>query len=157
MREDSFASSTGADQFSETAVFSGSDSEIQGPATPPQELQDRLPNSAQSDSEPLLTSLELPSSDENQVIVTSCELQLDADEASTNGDPGEHVESVKPAEEVHKTDVHESGVEEEKAETLKSNVKPPVHQSASRSTSRADSLPVSIFTDKILDLFDLSL
>lgn len=44
MREDSFVSSTGPDQYSETAIFSCSDSETQGPPTPPkdQPQQSRL-------------------------------------------------------------------------------------------------------------------
>ncbi|GLD60086.1 pleckstrin homology domain-containing family M member 1-like protein, partial [Lates japonicus] len=65
MREDSFVSSTGPDQFSETAIFSGSDSETQGPATPSQDYSDQPSDSALPDSEPPPTSLELPPSDEN--------------------------------------------------------------------------------------------
>lgn len=68
MREDSFVSSTGADQFSENNTLSGSDSETQGPAVsskdPDMSFQDpavQLPN---SDSEPPLTSVVLPSCDE---------------------------------------------------------------------------------------------
>lgn len=49
MREDSFVSSTGPDQYSETAIFSCSDSETQGPPTP---SQDQAPPSALSESEP---------------------------------------------------------------------------------------------------------
>lgn len=64
MGEDSFVSSTGPDQFSETAIFSGSDSEAQGPPTPP---QDQPPDSALSESEPPPAPLELPSSEENHV------------------------------------------------------------------------------------------
>uniref|UniRef100_A0A3P8SBP8 Pleckstrin homology domain containing, family M (with RUN domain) member 1 n=1 Tax=Amphiprion percula TaxID=161767 RepID=A0A3P8SBP8_AMPPE len=60
MHEDSFVSSSGPDQFSEN-IFSGSDSETQGPPTPSQDPMDLLPNSA---SEPPLTSPELLSSDE---------------------------------------------------------------------------------------------
>ncbi|KAM6896955.1 pleckstrin homology domain-containing family M member 1 [Xenentodon cancila] len=82
MREDSFVSSTGADQFPENATLSGSDSETQGPATSsqephmssqdtimsswdpsvtPQAPTDQLPN---SDSESPTTSIVLPQSDE---------------------------------------------------------------------------------------------
>lgn len=155
MREDSFVSSTGPDQYSETAIFSGSDSETQGPATP---SQDQPPDSVLSDSEPPPTSPELPSSDENHVNYspsevcnnTSSELHLDTDMLST-----EPVESV---EEVHTTGVQESTepVQKEKEpETLKKSAsEPSVHQGLRRSTSilsrklSSDSLSVSIFTDK---------
>ncbi|CAB1444636.1 unnamed protein product [Pleuronectes platessa] len=62
MREDtSFVSSTGPDQFSETAVFSGSDSETQGPGTPSQDLKDQPLHSVLShSSEPPPTSPDLP-------------------------------------------------------------------------------------------------
>lgn len=62
MQEDSFVSSTGPDQFSETAMFSGSDSETHGPPTP---SQDQPPESALSGSESLPMSPELPPSEEN--------------------------------------------------------------------------------------------
>ncbi|XP_061563973.1 pleckstrin homology domain-containing family M member 1 [Cololabis saira] len=75
MREDSFVSSTGADQFPETVTLSGSDSETLGPAISPQDPimssqdpivsaldpADQLPN---SESEPSQTSVALPSRDE---------------------------------------------------------------------------------------------
>lgn len=51
MREDSFVSSTGPDPFSETALFSSSDSEIQGSSTPSNDAEDLLPNCILSDSE----------------------------------------------------------------------------------------------------------
>ncbi|XP_044034234.1 pleckstrin homology domain-containing family M member 1 isoform X2 [Siniperca chuatsi] len=141
MREDSFVSSTGPDQYSETAIFSGSDSETQGPITP---SQDQPPNSVLSDSEPPPTSLELPSSDENhqmmnyspseECISTPSELHLDT--LSTASEP---VESVEPVEEIHTTGVQESTepVQEEKeAETSeKSTSEPSVHQGVCRSTS----------------------
>lgn len=157
MREDSFVSSTGPDQYSETAIFSGSDSETQGPATP---SQDQPPDSVLSDSEPPPTSPELPSSDENHVNYspseecnsTSSELHLDTDMLSTVREP---VESV---EEVYTTSVQESTepVQEEKEpETSeKSTSEPSVHQGLRRSTSvlrrklSSDSLSVSLFTDK---------
>lgn len=62
MQEDSFVSSTGPDQFSEMAMFSGSDSETHGAPTP---SQDQPPESALSGSESPLTSPEPPPSEEN--------------------------------------------------------------------------------------------
>lgn len=150
MREDSFVSSTGPDQFSETAIFS--DSETQDPATPSQEFEDQLPISALSDLEAPPASLELPSSDENQIIevrdAVSNQLHPDTDMLSTAS------ESVEPVEEVHVTDVQEgSGPVQEKKEaetSEKRNLEPSVHQTH-RSTSilnRADSLPVSMAAHK---------
>lgn len=63
MREDSFVSSTGPDQYSETAIFSCSDGETQGPPTP---SQDQPPHSALSDSELAPTPPELPSPSEEE-------------------------------------------------------------------------------------------
>lgn len=63
MREDSFVSSTGPDQYSETAIFSCSDSETQGPPTP---SQDQPPRSALSDSELAPTPPEPPSPSEEE-------------------------------------------------------------------------------------------
>lgn len=152
MREDSFVSSTGLDQFSETAIFSGSDSETQGPPTPSQD-QPALP-----DSEPLPTTLELPSSDENHVNHSppevngsaSSELNLDADVLLTVSEP------LVPVEEVHTTDVQESTEpihEKKEAEiTKKIASEPSVHHGPHRSTSvlsrqlSTDSLSVSMFT-----------
>ncbi len=159
MREDSFVSSTGPDQYSETAIFSGSDSENQGPATP---SQDQPLDSVLSDSEPPPTPLELPSSDENHINYpppevcnsTASELHPDTDVLSTVCEPAES------AEEVHTTGVQQSTepVQEEKEpETSeKSTSEPSAHQGVRRSTSNVsrqlstDSLPVSIFTDKKL-------
>ncbi|KAE8283955.1 Pleckstrin-like proteiny domain-containing family M member 1 [Larimichthys crocea] len=137
MREDSFVSSTGLDQFSETAIFSGSDSETQGPPTPSQDQGD----SALPDSEPLPTTLELPLSDENHVNhsppeVNGCassESNLDADVLLTVSEP------VVPVEEVHTTDVQESTEpihEKKEAEiTKKIASEPSVHHGPHRSTS----------------------
>lgn len=162
MREDSFVSSTGPDQYSETAIFSGSDSETQGPSTP---SQDQPPNSVLSDSEPPPTSLELPSSDENHVpysasevcISSSSELHFETDMLSTVSEPVDKVEaveagepldnvesvgpvvSVEPVEEVHRPGVQESTEpvqQEKKAETSeKSTTEPSLHQGLRRSTS----------------------
>ncbi|XP_037319654.2 pleckstrin homology domain-containing family M member 1 [Pungitius pungitius] len=52
MREDSLVSSLGPDAYSETAVFSGSDSETQGPPTLPQDRSDPVLDPVPSDSEP---------------------------------------------------------------------------------------------------------
>ncbi|KAM9837636.1 pleckstrin homology domain-containing family M member 1 isoform 1-T2 [Aulostomus maculatus] len=60
MREDSFISSTGPDQSSESAILSGSDSEAHGPATPSQDLPDPPLNLVPSDTEPLLVSNDPP-------------------------------------------------------------------------------------------------
>nr|XP_046233372.1 pleckstrin homology domain-containing family M member 1 [Scatophagus argus]XP_046233373.1 pleckstrin homology domain-containing family M member 1 [Scatophagus argus] len=130
MREDSFVSSTGPDQFSEMAIFSGSDSEAQDPPTP---SQDQPPDSVLSDSEPPPTPLELPSLDENHVDCSpseeytgaSSELDLDADVVSTVSEPVEEVHTA----EVEKT--NEPVQEDIKAETSE----PPAHQVPRRSTS----------------------
>ncbi|XP_039644483.1 pleckstrin homology domain-containing family M member 1 isoform X2 [Perca fluviatilis] len=136
MREDSFVSSTGPDQYSETAIFSGSDSETQGPPTPSQDHVDTLPNSVLSDSEPP------PTSEENHVnyspsevcLNTSSESHSDTDMPATVSEPVESVESVEPVEEVHATFFQESPEPlqvEKKAETSE----PAVHQGSRRSTS----------------------
>ncbi|KAL7371587.1 hypothetical protein ABVT39_001748 [Epinephelus coioides] len=133
MREDSFVSSTGPDQYSETAVSSGSDSETHGPSTPSQDLVDPLLNSALSDSEPP------PTSDDNHVnfspsevcISNSSELNSDTDVLSTVSEP---VESVEPVEDVHTTVVKESP-EPLKVEKEAEISEPSVHQGTRRSTS----------------------
>lgn len=160
MREDSFVSSTGPDQFSEMAIFSGSDSETQGPTTPSQDFSDQPSDSALPDSEPPPTSVELPPSDENHVNHapsevcdnTSNELHLDTDVLSTVSEP------VEPVEEVNTSSVKESSepVQEEKeVENLeRSTSEPSPHPAARRSTSilsrksSSDSLSVSILADK---------
>ncbi|XP_053269351.1 pleckstrin homology domain-containing family M member 1 isoform X1 [Pleuronectes platessa] len=111
MREDtSFVSSTGPDQFLETAVFSGSDSETQGPGTPSQDLKDQPLHSVLShSSEPPPTSPDLPSSDDNHVYQTasdacddsSNELHLDSDTEEVNpADLKENSASVQKEKEV---------------------------------------------------------
>lgn len=156
MREDSFVSSTGPDQYSETAIFSSSDNDTQGPPTP---SQDQPPNSVLSDSEPPSTLLEMPSSDENHVnyahsegcISASSGSHLDAEMLSTVSEP------VEPVEEIHMAGVQESTepVQEEKeAETSEKSASEPSVQGPRRSTSilsrklSSDSLSVSIFTGK---------
>ncbi|KAK2884523.1 pleckstrin homology domain-containing family M member 1 isoform X1 [Channa argus] len=137
MREDSFVSSTGPDQFSETAIFSGSDSEAQGPATPSKELEDQLPPSALSDSDAPPTSLELPSSDESHINHShsevcngaAYELPLDADMLSPVSEPD--VQQISEP------------IQEEISAQEKNNLEPSAHRASHRSTSilsRADSL-----------------
>ncbi|KAK5851157.1 hypothetical protein PBY51_001973 [Eleginops maclovinus] len=128
MREDSFVSSTDPDQNSETAVFSGSDSDTQGPPTSSQELVDPLPN---SDSEPS------PTSDEIHVDYTpsevgnhTAELLLDTDTLSTVGEP---VESVEEEQHTNNSPETTEPVEEEREE--EETPEPTVPPSSSRSTS----------------------
>uniref|UniRef100_A0A671Y0I7 Pleckstrin homology domain containing, family M (with RUN domain) member 1 n=1 Tax=Sparus aurata TaxID=8175 RepID=A0A671Y0I7_SPAAU len=130
MREDSFVSSTGPDQFSETAIFSGSDSETQGPPTP---SQDQPPNSVLSDSEP-----PPPPSEENHVNDSSSEvclsapseLHLDMNMLSTVSEPEEKVDTTGFQENTQPVQ------EEKEAETTeKSTEEPSVHQPPRRSTS----------------------
>ncbi|XP_008289720.1 pleckstrin homology domain-containing family M member 1 [Stegastes partitus] len=124
MREDSFVSSTGPDQFSENAIFSGSDSEIQGPATPSQDPADLL---LSSDSEPQPTTPELLSSDEPPEVCNSASPEPPPDMLSSVGEP---------AEEMPATGVQESSepIQEEK-QAEKNSSEAPAHQAARRSTS----------------------
>lgn len=103
MREDSFVSSTGPDQYSETAIFSCSDSETQGPPTP---SQDQPPQSALSDSELAPTPPEPPSPSEEEeeenpvpdsppdatIVISSAPSQVNLDAtAPPVGEPAEDV------------------------------------------------------------------
>lgn len=143
MREDSFVSSTGLDQFSETAVcVSPSDCEMQDAATPPQDPVDRLQYSAPSDSEPPL----LPSSDDDlQSLPEVC------GGSSESGPLCEPAEAQPEAEPVQKDKRAES--------TETSGRESPVHLGPRRSTSvlsrklssdslsvRVDSLNLRLFT-----------
>lgn len=65
MREDSFVSSTGADQFSEIATFGGSHSEIQSDTVPSRDPVDQLPG---SDSKPPPSTLKMPSREEKPKV-----------------------------------------------------------------------------------------
>ncbi|XP_034564211.1 pleckstrin homology domain-containing family M member 1 [Notolabrus celidotus] len=129
MREDSFVSSTGPDQYSETAIFSGSDSETPAPATPP---EDRTSNPALPDSDPAPTSLELPTSDANSsleaCVCTSSELHSDTDVLSTVSEPAEEVCTTRESPE---PDQEEKAVETSEKRTSEASV----HQGARRSTS----------------------
>ncbi|XP_030019025.1 pleckstrin homology domain-containing family M member 1 isoform X2 [Sphaeramia orbicularis] len=131
MREDSFVSSTGPDQFSENAIFSGSDSET--PATPSQEQVDQLHDSAPSESAPASVELTL-SSNENHIehssemcINNSSELPLDSDTCSTVKTTVEEVKNIDDQ------DKNELFTEEESL--TKSLVESSEHQGARRSTS----------------------
>ncbi|XP_028990467.1 pleckstrin homology domain-containing family M member 1 [Betta splendens] len=134
MREDSFVSSTGPDQYSETAIFS--DSETQDHATASQDFEDQLTSSPPSDSEAPPSSLELPLSDEHQMMegnkVLSNQLHSDADLLPTEREP---------VPEVHILGVqHDSKKKEEVSEK---NTSDPSLLQPHRSTSiasRADSL-----------------
>lgn len=149
MREDSFLSSTGPDQFSETAIFSGSDGETQGPPTP---SQDQPPNSVLSDSEPPPP----PPSEENHINDSSSEVCISAP-AELHLDMNMISTVSEPEEKVHTTGIQENPqpvLEEKEAETTeKSAEEPSVHQPPRRSTSvlsrklSSDSLSVSVFTD----------
>lgn len=151
MREDSFVSSTGPDQFSETAVFSGSDSETQGPATPSQDFADQPIDSALSDSEPPPLPPSSVEQDEHHANHAPSEARdspsngsghSDADVLPTASEPVEPVEPVKPVEEVN-TKRSEKSIPE-----------PPVHPAPRRSSSvlsrnlSTDSTSVSRLTHK---------
>ncbi|XP_056222572.1 pleckstrin homology domain-containing family M member 1 isoform X1 [Seriola aureovittata] len=140
MREDSFVSSTGPDQFSETAVFSGSESETQGPVTPSQDFANQSPDSALSDSEPSPTSLELPSSDEHHVNHApskvcndaSSEFRSDTEVTSTVSEP---VEFVQPVKEVNVETSEPVRKEREAESSEKNTADSSVHPGPRRSTS----------------------
>ncbi|XP_020486470.2 pleckstrin homology domain-containing family M member 1 [Labrus bergylta] len=132
MHEDSFVSSTGPDHFSETAIFSGSDSEAPAPTTPP---GDQSQNSALSDSEQPQTSPELPSSDENNgnssfeaCICTSSEINSDTDVLSTVSEPAEEVTTTR-AEASPEQEGKEAATSEQK--TSESSVNQGVRRSSS--------------------------
>ncbi|XP_040923295.1 pleckstrin homology domain-containing family M member 1 isoform X2 [Toxotes jaculatrix] len=139
MQEDSFVSSTGLDQFSETAIFSGSDSETQGPATPSQDFTEQALISVPSDSEPPSTSPELPPSDESHVNHTTSEVRDDEASSELLLNFGMHSTVSEPVEEVNTADVKESNepVQGEKAAECseKSSSEASVHPEPRRSTS----------------------
>uniref|UniRef100_A0A3Q3GU01 Pleckstrin homology domain containing, family M (with RUN domain) member 1 n=1 Tax=Labrus bergylta TaxID=56723 RepID=A0A3Q3GU01_9LABR len=151
MHEDSFVSSTGPDHFSETAIFSGSDSEAPAPTTPP---GDQSQNSALSDSEQPQTSPELPSSDENDgnssfeaCICTSSEINSDTDVLSTVSEPAEEVTTTR-AEASPEQEGKEAATSEQK--TSESSVNQGVRRSSSILSRKlsSDSLSVSTPTHK---------
>ncbi|XP_053197928.1 pleckstrin homology domain-containing family M member 1 [Scomber japonicus] len=130
MREDSFVSSTGPDQLSETAVFIGSDSEAQ---TPSQEFSEppREPEPL-SDPEPPPTSTSAfpPLHHENHINQSPSE---DCNNALSEIDA--QSELVEPAERVQTTRTEESSEliqEEKEAESLeKTSVRPVTLRSTS--------------------------
>ncbi|CAG5903890.1 unnamed protein product [Menidia menidia] len=116
MREDSFVSSTGADQLSENATFSGSDSETQGPAPTSPDSGDHIPDS-HSHLPP--SSPELPSCDEQadhrcsqEAWDSALDLQPEAAIFSLGSEAGESVgearvtgeESSKPIQKTQRTE-----------------------------------------------------
>lgn len=156
MREDSFVSSTGPDQFSETAIFSCSDSETQGPPTP---SQDQPQQSALSDSELAPAPPEQPTSSEEEEEVVeevveenpvegsppeACstapsEVNLDATMPPAVREPAEEECTAAPEQ------VSEAGQEFKEAESRHDD-----HQDVQRSTSvlnkpSSESLSVSMF------------
>lgn len=152
MREDSFVSSTGPDQFSETAIFSCSDSETQGPLTP---SQDQPQQSALSDSELAPTPPERPTSSEEEEEVVEenpvedsppevcstapSEVNLDATMPSAGREPAEEECTAAPEQ------VSEAGQEFKEAESRHDE-----HQDVQRSSSvlnkpSSESLSVSMF------------
>lgn len=141
MREGSFVSSTGPDQYSETAIFSCSDSETQGPSTP---SQDQPQQSGLSDSDPAPTPPEQPTSSEEEVeenpvkgsppevcSAAPSEFNLDATVAPPIGEPAEVCAAAHQQ-------LSQAGQEFKEAESRRD-----VHQDVRRSTS--ESLSVSMF------------
>lgn len=140
MREGSFVSSTGPDQFSETAIFSCSDSETQGPPTP---SQDQLQQSGLSDSDLAPTPPEQPASSEEEVeenpvkdsppeVCSAAPSEFNPDEtvAPPVGEPAAAHQQLSQA-----------GPEFKEAESRLD-----VHQDVRRSTrTSSESLPVSMF------------
>lgn len=144
MREGSFVSSTGPDQFSETAIFSCSDSETQGPPTP---SQDQPQQSGLSDSDLAPTPPEQPTSSEEEVeenpvkgsppeacSAAPSEFNLDATVAPPIGEPAEVCAAAHQP-------LSQAGQEFKEAESRHD-----VHQDARRSTkTSSESLSVSMF------------
>lgn len=146
IQEDSFVSSTGPEQYSETAIFSGSDAEAQGPPMPSQDQPLQSALSALG----LPLSSESPSSsseeEENHVkdspsevgFSASSELHLVVETPLPVSETVKDVyidasqESIKPVEEVRE---------------VESSVHQPTHRSTSvLSRISSDSLSVSTFT-----------
>ncbi|XP_034050639.1 pleckstrin homology domain-containing family M member 1 isoform X1 [Thalassophryne amazonica] len=137
MREDSFVSSTGQD-LSETAIFSSSDSETQGPTTPFQDLSDQAPNIALSNSEPQTSSAPQLSkeclvnpSPSDVCILASSEMHLHADTLSKVSDRDDSEETVQAVNAQHGNEVVEKAQKSGKAPSSESSV----HQVPCRTTS----------------------
>ncbi|XP_036073006.1 pleckstrin homology domain-containing family M member 1 isoform X1 [Oryzias melastigma] len=133
MREDSFVSSAGVDPFSENATFSGSDSEIQGPAESDHHPTDQPPSYT---SEPEPASLDLP----------SCEEQPDEHQICNGADSVAHlcppVVSTLHEPELFEKDVKSEGENSEPVQDVtqsniseESSTKTEEHQSSLRSSS----------------------
>uniref|UniRef100_H3DA97 Pleckstrin homology domain containing, family M (with RUN domain) member 1 n=1 Tax=Tetraodon nigroviridis TaxID=99883 RepID=H3DA97_TETNG len=90
MREDSFVSSTGPDQYSETAIFSCSDSETQSPPTPPQDQPQR------PDPEVAPTPPEQPASSEEEVE------ENPAEEPAEECEAGQVLEEAESGHDAHR-------------------------------------------------------
>lgn len=133
MREDSFVSSTGPDQFSETAIFSGSDSEAPAPATPP---RDQTRSSSLSDSEQPQTAPKLPATEENHV--NSFEACI-CESSDINSDTGVLPAVSEPAVDVYRSRAQASPEPEQRGKDVatleKKSSEPTSHQGARRSTS----------------------
>ena len=136
MREDtSFVSSTGPDQFSETAVFSGSDSE-----TPSQDLKDQLLILSHSEPPPP-TSPDLPSPDQNHVYQTASDAcDETSNELHLDTDTEEVTTEEVTTEEVTTEEVKENGASPQKEEEAESSVKSSSEASVQPGPRRSASL-----------------
>ncbi|XP_008312205.1 pleckstrin homology domain-containing family M member 1 isoform X2 [Cynoglossus semilaevis] len=98
LREDSFVSSMGPDQFSDTAVLSGSDSDIQASASLTHDLKDRPPKTVLWESQPPTAADDVPLCAENHVnyipsdVCKNISVELKVD-MPTISDPVETVEA----------------------------------------------------------------
>ncbi|XP_029954446.1 LOW QUALITY PROTEIN: pleckstrin homology domain-containing family M member 1 [Salarias fasciatus] len=98
MPEDSLVSSSGADQFSETALFSSSDSEIQGSSVPSNDPEDLLPSGAPPDPEPPpAPAVESADEERSPAACESVSAEVETDELPSVG------------EETHPAGVQEEG------------------------------------------------
>lgn len=147
MREDSFVSSTGPDQYSETAIFSCSDSETQSPPTPP---QDQPQQSGLSDSELAPTPPEQPAPSEEEVEENP--IKDSPPQVCSTAPSGVNLDAVRePAEEVSAA-AHEQVSEGQEFKEAESGHD--AHQDVRRSTSvlnktSSESLSVSMFSEHV--------
>uniref|UniRef100_A0A3Q1F2F1 Pleckstrin homology domain containing, family M (with RUN domain) member 1 n=1 Tax=Acanthochromis polyacanthus TaxID=80966 RepID=A0A3Q1F2F1_9TELE len=155
MREDSFVSSSGPDQFSEI-IFSGSDSESQGPPTPSQDPVDQLPN---SDSEPPPTTPELLPSDEPPEVCNGSSSDMPSSELSSDVLSSDVQSSDVLSSDVQSSDVLSSDVQSsdvlssdvQSSDVLSSDVRPSdVLSSDVQSSDKLSSeLSSELSTDKL--------
>lgn len=145
MPEDSIVSSAGPDQFSETALFSSSDSEIQGSSEPSNDPEDLLANGTLPESErPPAPPAESVDEEFHPEASESLSAEVDTDVL---------ISVREPVEETHQAGVQEGSLSvPERAETAtseRSNSEAPERQGPHRSTSilsrkeSSDSLPHS--------------